>query len=133
MNGDLFTDIFSALQTKEDHLADQDNDPVALDEEQKIAGLNFLFSDATNGMRYGEHLHSYKALVTEFVNAITEMNSFQQVTMIDDSEIIEGLNTWIEGDSWKVAKSGWIHLNLHLGNFTRIKFCLDGINHKRNK
>ena len=101
MNGDLFTDIFSALQTKEDHLADEDNDPVALDEEQKIAGLNFLFSDATNGMRYGEYLHSYKTLVTEFVTAITEMNSFQQVTMIDDSEIIEGLNTWIEGDSWK--------------------------------
>ena len=132
MNGDLFTDIFSALVEMDDHLSNQENDPAGLNDEQRIAALNFLFSDATSGMRYGEYLNSFKHLVIQFVSSIEYMKAFQKLDRISDPQVLNCLNTWGAGDDWVNAESCWIHLNLHLGNFTCIQLCLDGVNRRQD-
>ena len=51
MNGDLFNDILNSLEKKKDQLENEEDEPVMLEEDQKIAGLNYLLSKATKDMR----------------------------------------------------------------------------------
>ena len=134
INGSLFTDIFSTLQDQRDHLAHDENDPASLDDEQRITVLNYLFSEATKGMRSGDFSRPFQSLVTDFVESISDMKAFKMVERINDPELIESINSWAEdSDDWKTAASGWIHLNLHLGNFAHIKICLSNLHFKQGK
>ena len=128
MHGGLFTDILLSLKGKKDHIENVESIPNALDEKQRIAGLNFLFSEATSGMRAGDYLNSYKSLVTEFVESITDMRAFQKLDRINDPQLLYNLTTWVDGsDDWRTANRGWIYLNLRLGNFAHIKSTLTGV------
>ena len=50
------------------------------------------------------------------------------MVIIDDLPLLRLFNTWSDGsDIWRTAKSGWIYLNLHLGNVARITHTLAAI------
>ena len=64
VNSGLFNDIVDTLKDQRDQLEHPENDPASLDEEQRIAALNFLFSNSTKSLRYGDYMNSFRSLVT---------------------------------------------------------------------
>ena len=63
MHGDLFGDILNSLEKKKDQLENEEDEPVVLEEDQKIAGLNYLLSKATKDLRTDEFSATFKSLV----------------------------------------------------------------------